>query len=70
MQRPWQLLPVHPAGDEVGGAEAGLGALHDDQHDAAEVDGGLEGGHGLGVRQAVQGALVHLEQQVALLWRK
>lgn len=41
--------------------------LHDDQGDAAEADGGLEGGHGLGVGQAVQTGLIHAQQQVPLL---
>ena len=41
--------------------------LHDGEGDAAEADGRLEGGHGLGVGQPVQARLVHLQQQVALL---
>ena len=41
--------------------------LHDDEDDTAEVDGGLEGGHGLAVSQTVQGALVHFQQQVSFL---
>ena len=41
--------------------------LHDDQGDAAEADGGLEGGHGLGVGQTVQTGLIHPQQQVSLL---
>ena len=41
--------------------------LHDDQGDAVEADGGLEGGHGLGVGQAVQTGLIHAQQQVPLL---
>ena len=41
--------------------------LHDDQGHAAEADGGLEGGHGLGVGQPIQTRLVHPQQQVSLL---
>ena len=41
--------------------------LHDGEADGAEVDGGLEGGHCLGVSQTVQTVLIHLEQQVTLL---
>ena len=62
-----QALPVHPAGDEVGRAEGGLGAVHDPQGDLGPGDGGLEGGHGLGVRQAAQGNVVHHQEEVAFL---
>ena len=41
--------------------------LHDGEADGAEVDGGLESGHCLGVSQTVQTVLIHLEQQVTLL---
>ena len=43
--------------------------LHDGEGDAAEADGRLEGGHGLGVGQPVQTRLVHLQQQISLLQR-
>ena len=42
--------------------------LHDDEGDTAEVYGGLECGDGLGVGQPVQTGVVHLKQQVALLY--
>ena len=41
--------------------------LHDDQAHAAQADGGLESGHGLGVGQPVKTRLVHLQQQIAFL---
>ena len=41
--------------------------LHCHEHHAVDVDGGLEGGHSLGVGQPVQRALVDADQQVALL---
>ena len=41
--------------------------LHDGEGDAAEADGRLEGGHGLGVGQPVQTGLIHPQQQVSLL---
>ena len=44
--------------------------LHDDEDNTAEVDGGLEGGHGLAVSQSVQGALVYFQQQVSFLGSK
>ena len=43
--------------------------LHDDEDNTAEVDSGLEGGHGLAVSQTVQGALVYFQQQVSFLGR-
>ena len=65
-----QLLPEHPAGDEVGGAVGGLGPVHDAERDLRAADGRLERGHRLRVRQAAEADVVHREQQVPLLRTK
>ena len=62
-----QLLPEHPAGNEVGGAVRRLRSVHDAERDHRAGDGGLERGHRLRVRQAAQAHLVHREEEVALL---
>lgn len=59
LEGPRQLLPVHPAGDKVGGAERGLRAVHDAEDDRRTVDGGLQGCHGLCVGQAAEADVVH-----------
>ena len=41
--------------------------LHDDQHYTAKVDGGLQGGHCLGVSQPIQTAFIHIQEQVTFL---
>ena len=67
LEAAWQLLPEHPARDEVGGAVGGLRPVHDAERDLGAADGRLERGHRLRVRQAAQADVVHREEEVALL---
>ena len=62
-----QLLPEHPARDEVGGAVRRLGTVHDAERDLRAADGGLERGHRLRVREAAEADVVDREEEVALL---
>lgn len=67
LQLSGKFLPKHPTRNKIGRPKTGLWPLHDDQGHAAEADGGLEGGHGLGVGQTIQTGIVHPQQQVSLL---
>ena len=67
LQRPGQSLPIHPAGDEVGGSEGRFRSLHDAHDDSGAVHGRFQGGHGLQVRQTAEADAVDREKDVAFL---
>ncbi len=62
-----QLLPVHPAGDEVGSPERRLRTVHDAKHDMGAIDGCLERGHSLRVSQSAKTDIVDQQEEVTFL---